>query len=63
MSNETIRMSNMSNSGASGGGGGGGALTSSSHLGQISEDPNSSSDVKPVSIFSTDYKKYDSSHR
>jgi hypothetical protein len=23
----------------------------------ISEDPNSTSDVKPVSIFSTDYKK------
>jgi hypothetical protein len=49
-------------SGATGGGAGGGTSggfqnLGNSNLGQITEDANSASDVKPVSIFSNDYKK------
>ena len=44
MSTENTRMSNNGHSHPSG---------------PIAEDPNSSSDVKPVSIFSTDYKKFE----
>ena len=39
------------------GGGGGGGEKNNYPIGSISEDPNSGTDVKPVSIFSNDYKK------
>jgi hypothetical protein len=51
MSSEVTRMSTGANSSSAGGG------FQNNNLGQISEDPNSQSDVKPVSIFSNDYKK------
>jgi hypothetical protein len=52
MSSEVTRMSTGANTSSTGGG-----FQSNNNLGQISEDPNSQSDVKPVSIFSNDYKK------
>ena len=39
------------------GGAGGGGEKNNYPIGSISEDPNSGTDVKPVSIFSNDYKK------
>ena len=46
-----------SGNGGAGGGGGGGGEKNNYPIGSISEDPNSGTDVKPVSIFSNDYKK------
>ena len=73
MSSEITRMSGSnggngasgssasSGAGNSGGGGSGGSFQnhekSNYPIGSISEDPNSGTDVKPVSIFSNDYKK------
>jgi hypothetical protein len=51
----------MSTGGSSGNSNGGGSngFSNSNNLAGISEDPNSANnDLKPVSIFSTDYKKY-----
>ncbi len=62
MSSEITRMSGSHlTSGASGSGStsGNGGEKNNYPIGTISEDPNSGTDVKPVSIFSNDYKKYD----
>jgi len=66
-SSESTRMSGShmasgasgsgSTSGNGGAGGGGGGEKNNYPIGSISEDPNSGTDVKPVSIFSNDYKK------
>ena len=65
MSTENTRMSGSGAGSGSGGAGGGGSSgasfqnydKSNQPVGSISEDPNSGTDVKPVSIFSNDYKK------
>jgi hypothetical protein len=48
MSDEVTRMASAGPSGSG---------QANNNMGSIAEDPNSSSDVKPVSIFSNDYKK------
>lgn len=64
-SNENTKMSGASMGGGNGGGSAGNGGSFQNHeksnyaIGSISEDPNSGTDVKPVSIFSNDYKKHD----
>ena len=58
MSSEVTRMSIGGGSSSGGGGSGSNGFSNSNNPAGISEDPNSANnDLKPVSIFSTDYKK------
>ena len=58
MSSEVTRMSSGSGGGSNNNSNTNGFNNSNAQAGSISEDPNSANnDVKPVSIFSTDYKK------